>query len=139
METKTGERKPDWIRVRLPAGNEWERVDHILASHGLHTVCEEALCPNRGRCWENGRATVMILGAACSRACAFCNLAGGAGGGVDRGEPARVAGAARAMGLTDLVITSVTRDDLPDGGAALWAETVRAVREEGSAETSAAF
>jgi len=101
----------------------------LVHDRQLHTVCEEALCPNLGRCWEEGRATLMILGEACTRNCSFCNVHPGAPGDYDEDEPRRVAEAAREMGLKDVVLTSVTRDDLPDGGAAIWAESVRAVRE----------
>ncbi|MBM4144117.1 MAG: lipoyl synthase [Lentisphaerae bacterium] len=121
--------KPPWIRARIPAGPDVERLKRIIERGRLHTVCKEALCPNLGRCWAQGRATVMILGGACSRNCLFCNVASPQASGYDEDEPRRVAEAAREMGLKDIVITSVTRDDLPDGGAALWAETVRAVRE----------
>jgi lipoic acid synthetase len=99
----------------------------LVDTHGLHTVCSEALCPNLGRCWEHGRATVMILGDACSRDCRFCAVHHAWTGEADVEEPHRVAEAIRRMGLRDVVITSVTRDDLPDGGAAIWAETIRAI------------
>jgi lipoyl synthase len=121
-------RKPEWLRVRLGGGPRYRRIEGIIRGSRLHTVCDEALCPNKGTCWENGRATVMILGDACTRRCAFCNVAGAKSPtACDPDEPRRVADAARAMGLADIVITSVTRDDLPDGGAAVWAETIRRV------------
>jgi len=121
-------RKPAWLRVRAGHGPGFARIGGILRDGSLHTVCEEALCPNRGECWEHGRATIMILGDRCTRGCAFCGVSSRNPAPVDRGEPERVAAAVREMGLRDVVITSVTRDDLPDGGAAAWAETIRAVR-----------
>jgi lipoyl synthase len=121
-------KKPDWLRVRIGSGAQFKRVADLVRNGGLHTVCEEALCPNRGACWEHGRATLLILGATCSRGCTFCNVASGTPAPPDTDEPARVAGAVRAMGLRDVVLTSVTRDDLPDGGAAHWAATIRAVQ-----------
>jgi len=105
------------------------RLQKILRDRKLHTVCDEALCPNKGRCWEHGRATVMILGDVCTRHCSFCNVTPGKPPPCDVEEPRRVADAVKAMGLKDIVITSVTRDDLKDGGAAIWAETIRCVRE----------
>ena len=126
--TMAPERKPDWLRVRLRQGENGGRLDRIVQDGGLHTVCQEALCPNRGTCWEKGRATLMILGDVCSRNCRFCNVTAGRPGDADLGEPERVAEAVRQMGLMDVVITSVTRDDLPDGGAAIWADTIRQVR-----------
>ena len=121
-------RKPAWLRVQAGHGAAFGATQRIVRGQRLHTVCEEALCPNRGRCWEHGRATIMILGGTCSRACRFCNVTHARPEGCDPDEPRRVAEAVRAMGLRDVVLTSVTRDDLPDGGAALWAETIRAVR-----------
>jgi len=102
-------------------------MKNIVHGGHLHTVCEEALCPNMGRCWEKGRATIMILGDKCSRACRFCNVSTGLSGVCDPKEPGRVAAAVREMGLKDVVITSVTRDDLEDGGSAVWAETIKLV------------
>ena len=122
-------RKPDWLRVRLPTGPESAAVRRILRDSRLHTVCEEAGCPNVGECWQAGHATVMILGDRCTRNCGFCGVTSDPPAGVDTDEPCRVAAAVRDMGLKEVVITSVTRDDLPDGGAAIWAETIRRVRE----------
>jgi lipoic acid synthetase len=122
-------RKPPWLRARLPAGERCGRLKRLLRERGLRTVCEEAACPNAGTCWDQGRATVMILGDACTRRCGFCNVAGRRPGAADPGEPRRVAEAVRDMGMDEIVITSVTRDDLPDGGAAIWARTIRAVRD----------
>lgn len=120
--------KPSWIRVRAGQGAAFEATRARLRKYGLHTVCEEALCPNRGRCWSHGRATVLILGDRCTRACRFCHVDKRAVQPPELDEPARVAAAVQASGLREVVLTSVTRDDLPDGGAALWAETVRRVR-----------
>ncbi|MCE1158252.1 MAG: lipoyl synthase [Spirochaetia bacterium] len=129
METKTGERKPDWIRVRLPAGNEWERVDHILASHGLHTVCDEARCPNKGECWGCGTATFMIMGEVCTRGCRFCAVSAAPEGRPLRAdEPEALASAIQEMGLSYAVITSVDRDDLEDRGAGHFAACIRSIR-----------
>lgn len=131
METKTGKCKPDWIRVRLPAGNEWERVDHILSSHGLHTVCDEARCPNKGECWGCGTATFMIMGDICTRGCRFCAVAAApAGRPLRSDEPEALAGAIKEMGLSYAVITSVDRDDLDDRGAGHFAACIRAIRAE---------
>lgn len=120
--------KPSWLRVRAGQGAAFEATRARLRQHGLHTVCEEALCPNRGRCWSHGRATVLILGNRCTRACRFCNVDKRAVLPPEPDEPARVAAAVLASGLREVVLTSVTRDDLPDGGAAFWAETIRQVR-----------
>jgi lipoic acid synthetase len=124
------ERLPEWFRVRLPAGPTVGAMNRRLRRLGLHTVCEEARCPNQGECWGHGTATVLILGDTCTRACRFCAVTSGHPGGVlDGGEPARVAAAVRDAGLSYVVLTSVDRDDLPDGGAGHFAATVRAVRE----------
>lgn len=121
-------RKPDWLRVRLASGPVCARVSGVLRAHGLHTVCEEALCPNQGGCWSHGTATFLILGSACTRACRFCNVDSRVPAAPDWSEPGRVAEAVRELGLNEVVLTSVTRDDLADGGAGLWAATIRAVR-----------
>ena len=120
--------KPAWIRVRVSEGDAYMATLGRLRSHKLHTVCEEALCPNRGHCWSHGRATILILGDRCTRCCRFCHVDKREVPPPDLGEPARVAAAVHASGLREVVLTSVTRDDLPDGGAALWAETVLRVR-----------
>ena len=122
-------RKPDWLKVRLGQGPNYGRVKRIIRDRKLHTVCEEALCPNMGRCWEQGCATVMILGDTCTRGCTFCAVGSGKPGAADGKEPGRVARAVKAMGLNDVVITSVTRDDVEDGGARIWADTIRCVQE----------
>lgn len=121
--------KPAWIRVRAGQGEAYQETLSRLRAHHLHTVCEEALCPNRGHCWSHGRATILILGDRCTRGCRFCNVDKRPVPPPDPGEPARVAAAVQASGLSEVVLTSVTRDDLPDGGAALWAETIRRVHD----------
>ena len=121
-------RKPDWLKVKAPGGDGYSELKRALHGLGLHTVCEEADCPNLGECWGGGTATVMILGDLCSRACRFCGVASGDPGGVlDHDEPERVAELLTARELRYVVITSVDRDDLPDGGAGQFARTVRAV------------
>lgn len=129
MAAPRQERKPDWLKVRLAQGRNYKHLKRLVHERGLHTVCEEALCPNMGTCWEHGRATLMILGDVCSRGCRFCAVGSGKPGRPDTKEPGQVADAVKAMGLRDVVITSVTRDDLEDGGATLWAETIRLVHE----------
>lgn len=122
-------KKPDWLKVRIPQGRNYTRLRDIIHRSNLHTVCEEALCPNMGTCWENSRATLMILGNTCTRACKFCAVDSGRPKACDAEEPRRVAEAIKEMGLKDVVITSVTRDDLKDGGAGIWAETITCVHE----------
>ena len=113
----------------MGGGAAYLRLQKILRDRNIHTVCDEALCPNKGRCWEHGRATVMILGDVCTRHCSFCNVTPGRPASRDAEEPRRIADAIKAMGLRDIVITSVTRDDLDDGGAAIWADTICCVQE----------
>jgi lipoic acid synthetase len=120
--------KPPWIRARVGHGERYIRLRNLLENKGLHTVCSEALCPNRGRCWENGRATLLILGETCSRQCTFCGVRHAWTCEADPDEPRRAAEAVQQMGLKEVVITSVTRDDLADGGAAIWSETIRRIR-----------
>jgi len=122
-------RKPDWIRVRAPVSKGYSDTRDIVRAHGLHTVCEEAGCPNIGECWEKKHATFMIMGDTCTRACAFCNVKTGRPGDLDRNEPAQVADATAKLGLAHIVVTSVDRDDLADGGARHFADTIRAIRE----------
>jgi lipoic acid synthetase len=122
-------RKPDWIRVRAPGGEGFAATRDIVRAQGLVTVCEEAGCPNIGECWAKSHATFMILGDTCTRACAFCNVKTGLPGALDGDEPARVAHATAAMKLAHVVVTSVDRDDLADGGAAHFAETIAAIRD----------
>jgi lipoic acid synthetase len=121
--------KPPWLRVRLAHGEACERVRQTVRRHGLETVCEQALCPNQGECWGRGTATVLILGGVCTRDCGFCAVRTGIPQPPDPGEPDRVAEAAAALQWKHLVITSVTRDDLPDGGASQFAACVAAIRE----------
>jgi lipoic acid synthetase len=122
------QRKPDWIRVKAPTSREYNETRAIVRAHDLHTVCEEAGCPNIGECWAKGHATFMIMGDTCTRACAFCNVKTGLPGALDAHEPENVALAVEKLGLTHVVVTSVDRDDLDDGGAAHFAATVRAIR-----------
>jgi lipoic acid synthetase len=121
-------RKPPWLRVRAPGSAGYNATRQIVKENGLVTVCEEAACPNIGECWTKSHATMMIMGETCTRACAFCNVATGLPGPLDPTEPARVGHAVAAMGLRHVVITSVDRDDLDDGGAAHFAATVAAIR-----------
>ena len=121
-------RKPDWIRVKAPLGREYSRTETIVREHGLHTVCEEAGCPNIGECWTHRHATMMIMGDTCTRACAFCNVKTGLPGALNADEPLRVAEAVAKLGLKHVVVTSVDRDDLSDGGAKHFAETIHAIR-----------
>ncbi|MBV9512359.1 MAG: lipoyl synthase [Caulobacteraceae bacterium] len=121
-------RKPEWLRVRAPGSAGYNATRDIVKAHGLTTVCEEAACPNIGECWTKSHATMMIMGEICTRACAFCNVATGLPAPLDPTEPARVAEAVRRMGLKHVVITSVDRDDLEDGGAAHFAAVIGAIR-----------
>jgi lipoic acid synthetase len=122
-------RKPDWLRARVPGGEGYLRLKGIIDQHRLHTVCQEASCPNMGECWSRGSATIMILGDTCTRSCGFCNVKTGRPPTLDTDEPRRVAESLALMGLKHVVITSVNRDELPDGGAEIWAETIRRVHE----------
>lgn len=122
------QRKPDWIRVKAPGSPGYVETRRIVREHALHTVCEEASCPNIGECWSKGHATMMIMGGICTRACAFCNVATGLPGPLDPEEPARVANAVARLGLSHVVVTSVDRDDLNDGGAGHFAATVASIR-----------
>lgn len=121
-------RKPDWLRARLPNGPDYLETRRNVDEHKLHTVCQSAQCPNLGECWSRGTATVMILGNVCTRSCTFCAVQTGRPTELDLGEPARVAESIARMKLRHVVITSVARDDLRDGGASVWAATVRATR-----------
>jgi lipoic acid synthetase len=122
------QRKPDWIRVRAPTSKAYQETRALMRRLKLHTVCEEAACPNIGECWTQKHATVMILGDVCTRACAFCNVATGLPDKLDPHEPAHVGEAVAALGLAHIVVTSVDRDDLEDGGAGHFAETIRSIR-----------
>src|SRR6185437_6234734 len=123
------QKKPDWIRVKAPVSPGYFATQSIMRANGLVTVCEEAGCPNIGECWEKKHATFMIMGDTCTRACAFCNVRTGLPGALDPQEPARVGEATAKLGLLHIVVTSVDRDDLADGGAAHFAATIRAIRE----------
>ncbi len=129
------QRKPDWIRVKAPNHPVFFETRDLLRDHRLVTVCEEAACPNIGECWSQRHATMMIMGDTCTRACSFCNVRTGQPGALDAGEPARVADAVARLGLRHVVITSVDRDDLADGGAAHFAAVVAAVRDAAPATT----
>lgn len=122
-------RRPDWLKVRVPSGPNYVELKTIMRDLELHTVCEEARCPNIGECWEHRTATFMILGDVCTRACGFCAVTSGKPSGLDIHEPQRVARATQQMGLKHVVITSVNRDDLSDGGSIVFAATIRKVRE----------
>ena len=122
-------RRPEWLRVRLPGGPNYSELKGIMRGLELHTVCEEARCPNIGECWEAKTATFMILGDTCTRACGFCAVKTGRPGTLDLGEPVRVAEAVERMGLKHAVITSVNRDELEDGGASIFAGTIRQIRK----------
>ena len=122
-------RKPDWIRVKAPVSREYAATRQIVRDHNLHTVCEEAACPNIGECWTQHHATMMIMGDTCTRACGFCNVKTGLPGALDVDEPDNVAQAVAKLGLRHVVVTSVDRDDLEDGGAEHFARTIRAIHQ----------
>jgi lipoic acid synthetase len=121
-------RKPEWLKVRVPIGEEYKKVKSLVDTYKLHTICQSGNCPNMGECWGEGTATFMILGNVCTRSCSFCAVATGRPKGLDTGEPQRVAEAIQLMGVKHAVITSVNRDELPDKGAQIWHETVKAVK-----------
>lgn len=127
--------KPKWLRVKLPTGENYKKVRNLVSEHKLHTICESGNCPNMGECWGEGTATFMILGNICTRSCGFCAVATGKPLEADSFEPARVALSVKLMGVKHCVITSVDRDDLPDGGSVIWAQTVKAIRRK-SPETT---
>lgn len=122
-------KKPDWLRVKLPVGEDYKNVRKIVSDHKLHTICESGNCPNMGECWGAGTATFMILGNVCTRSCGFCAVSTGKPAEVDPYEPLRVAKSVKLMNLKHCVITSVDRDDLKDGGSETWAKTVEMVRK----------
>lgn len=134
---KTAQRtpKPKWLRVKLPTGQAYKEVRDIVSEHKLHTICESGHCPNMGECWGEGTATFMILGNICTRSCGFCNVATGKPLEADPFEPGRVANSVKLMKVKHAVITSVDRDDLPDGGSEIWAQTVRAIRHQSPGTT----
>lgn len=135
MKEKRKRQKPDWLKIKVPAGKEYLGVKEIVNSHKLNTICTSGNCPNMCDCWERGTATLMILGDVCTRSCKFCNVKTGKPAPADLGEPERVAESVKLMGLKHCVLTSVDRDDLEDGGAGLWAATIRAVKEKNPGTT----
>jgi lipoic acid synthetase len=128
ISSTTPTRKPKWLRVKLPTGENYKHVRSLVDQYKLHTICESGHCPNMGECWGEGTATFMILGNICTRSCGFCNVATGRPLPVDWDEPDRVGRSIKLMKVKHAVLTSVDRDDLPDGGSILWAETIKAVR-----------
>jgi lipoic acid synthetase len=128
-------KKPKWLRVKLPTGENYRKVRGLVDEHKLHTICESGSCPNMGECWGEGTATFMILGNICTRSCGFCAVQTGRPEEVDEFEPGRVANSVKLMGVKHAVITSVDRDDLKDGGANIWAQTVRAIRKQSPVTT----
>jgi lipoic acid synthetase len=122
-------RKPEWLRVRMPTGETYQSVRRLMRSKDLHTVCEEAMCPNIGECWGRGTATFLLLGDTCTRSCAFCNIRTGRPAALDEEEPQRIAQAVRSMNLKHAVLTSVNRDEQPDGGAHIFARSVELVHQ----------
>ncbi|TVR68267.1 MAG: lipoyl synthase [Marinilabiliales bacterium] len=123
------QRLPSWLKMKFPTGYEYSRVKNLTRRHHLHTICSSGNCPNIGDCWSRGTATFMILGDVCTRNCKFCGVKSGKPEPPDRGEPARIAESIRLLGLRHCVVTSVDRDDLPDLGAGIWAETIRCIKE----------
>lgn len=128
-------KKPKWLRVKLPTGENYRKVRALVDEHKLHTICESGSCPNMGECWGEGTATFMILGNICTRSCGFCGVKTGKPEAVDIYEPGRVAHSVKTMGVKHAVITSVDRDDLRDGGSDIWVQTVRAVRHQSPGTT----
>jgi len=135
MEVKERVKKPKWLRVKLPTGENYKKVRALVDEHKLHTICESGSCPNMGECWGEGTATFMILGNICTRSCGFCAVKTGKPLAADLAEPSKVADSVRLMGVKHAVITSVDRDDLADGGSGIWVETVRAIRKESPSTT----
>lgn len=134
-EEKVKVKKPKWLKVKLPTGESYKKVRGLVDEHKLHTICESGNCPNMGECWGEGTATFMILGNVCTRSCGFCAVSTGRPEEVDIFEPAKVAQSVKLMEVKHAVITSVDRDDLPDGGAEIWAATVRAIRRQSPGTT----
>lgn len=135
MITEERIKKPDWLRVKLPTGENYLKVREIVSKHKLHTICQSGNCPNMGECWGAGTATFMILGNICTRSCGFCAVATGRPFPVDPEEPKRVAESVKLMGVKHCVITSVDRDELKDGGSVIWAETIKEIRKESPTTT----
>ncbi len=134
-EKEKVQRRPEWLRVKLPTGENYRKVRQIVSEHKLHTICQSGNCPNMGECWGAGTATFMILGNICTRSCGFCSVATGRPEAVDPFEPARVARSVELMGVKHCVITSVDRDDLKDGGSEIWVRTIRSIRRRTPATT----
>lgn len=128
-------KKPKWLRVKLPTGDNYKKVRSLVTEHKLHTICESGNCPNMGECWGEGTATFMILGNICTRSCGFCAVKTGRPQQVDEFEPGKVAHSVKTMGVKHAVITSVDRDDLKDGGSDIWVQTVRAIRKQSPGTT----
>jgi len=128
-------KKPDWLRVKLPTGENFKKVRDLVDEHGLHTICQSGNCPNMGECWGAGTATFMILGNVCTRSCGFCSVATGRPDNTDPFEPAKVARSVSLMGVKHCVITSVDRDDLEDGGSLIWVKTIEAIRRKSPGTT----
>jgi lipoic acid synthetase len=135
QQEKVRIQKPKWLRVKLPTGENYKKVRSLVDEHKLHTICESGNCPNMGECWGEGTATFMILGNICTRSCGFCAVQTGRPDEVDEFEPGRVAHSVKTMGVKHAVITSVDRDDLKDGGAGIWTQTVRAIRHQSPGTT----
>ncbi len=135
LSTPTKIKKPKWLKVKLPTGENYKKVRGLVDEHELHTICESGSCPNMGECWGAGTATFMILGNICTRSCGFCAVETGKPLAADIFEPARVAQSVKLMQVKHAVITSVDRDDLPDGGSEIWAATVRAIRRQSPGTT----
>lgn len=135
IKEETKVKKPKWLKVKLPTGEEFKNVRKIVDDHQLHTICQSGNCPNMGECWGAGTATFMILGNTCTRSCGFCSVATGKPEEVDPFEPAKIAKSVSLMNVKHCVITSVDRDDIPDAGAEIWAQTVRAIRRKSPTTT----
>lgn len=135
MEESTRIKKPKWLRVKLPTGENYRKVRGLVDQHNLHTICESGSCPNMGECWGEGTATFMILGNICTRSCGFCGVQTGKPEAIDEFEPGKVANSVKIMGVKHAVVTSVDRDDLKDGGANIWAQTIRAIRQQSPGTT----
>mgnify|MGYP000565793643 FL=1 len=135
MEETIRIKKPKWLRVKLPTGENYRKVRGLVDEHKLHTICESGSCPNMGECWGEGTATFMILGNVCTRSCGFCGVQTGKPEQVDMFEPGKVANSVKIMGVKHAVITSVDRDDLKDGGSEIWSQTIRAIRQQSPGTT----
>ncbi|MBN1218823.1 MAG: lipoyl synthase [Anaerolineae bacterium] len=129
IQNNLPKRKPEWLKVRLPASDGYSRLKKLMRENNLHTVCEEAMCPNIGECWHRGTATFLLMGDICTRSCGFCHIKTGRPPALDEDEPRRVAESVATMNLNHCVLTSVNRDELPDGGAHIFANTIREIRQ----------